>query len=115
MDRLTQLQNCIDKLGEHLYVALGALQRDAPLHAVAPHLPVVAWTPAQRRQSERDATGLAATLAKAVVHTVQVMDYLVDAIPAVPTREAQVATLTAHDQANRAAGIALVAAVDRAE
>ncbi len=47
MDRLSQLQECIDKLLAVFSNATGVLQRDAPLIAVSQNQPVVCWTAEQ--------------------------------------------------------------------
>lgn len=44
MDRLTQLQECLDKLTTMFYTSVGVIQRDAPLVQVDANIPVSAWS-----------------------------------------------------------------------
>lgn len=46
-DRVSQLQECVDKLSELFFISVGALQRDAPLLETSPEIPVTAWTKEQ--------------------------------------------------------------------
>ncbi len=46
-DRLSQLQEAINKLSELFFISVGALQRDAPLMETSSDIPVTAWSSEQ--------------------------------------------------------------------
>jgi hypothetical protein len=53
MDRLSQLQDCFDKLVEMMYTSTGVLQRDAPLVKVGQNK-ITAWTEEQIEKNTQD-------------------------------------------------------------
>jgi hypothetical protein len=44
LDRLSQLQESVNKLSELFFISVGALQRDAPLLETSSDIPVTCWT-----------------------------------------------------------------------
>lgn len=57
-DRLTQLQECVNKLTELLFVSVGVLQRDAPLLETNPEIPVTCWTKEQIQSNWKSNQGI---------------------------------------------------------
>ncbi|KAI8609877.1 hypothetical protein BC830DRAFT_1148467 [Chytriomyces sp. MP71] len=82
-DRLTQIQDCVDKLSEIFFISVGATQRDAPLAALHNDMPVTAWTPEQIAANTQSNKELAASASKDIVQTCKVIDYLVDRLPGI--------------------------------
>ena len=52
-DRLSQLQECYDKLMEMFYTSIGVMQRDAPLVKVGEQ-EITAWTKEQVEKNTAD-------------------------------------------------------------
>jgi hypothetical protein len=61
-DRLTQLQECANKLTELLFLSVGVLQRDAPLLETNPEIPVTCWSKEQTENNWRSNQGSFTTL-----------------------------------------------------
>jgi hypothetical protein len=61
-DRLTQLQECANKLTELLFLSVGVLQRDAPLLETNPEIPVTCWSKEQTENNWRSNQGSFITL-----------------------------------------------------
>ncbi|KAI8896877.1 hypothetical protein BC833DRAFT_553291 [Globomyces pollinis-pini] len=86
-DRLTQLQQCVDKLSECFYISIGALQRDAPLVETNPEIPVTCWTKEQIDINWKGNQELAKTVAKDIVETAKVIDFLIENLPGINESE----------------------------
>ncbi|KAI9321192.1 mediator complex, subunit Med21 [Obelidium mucronatum] len=80
-DRVTQIQDCLDKLAEIMYISLGVTQRDAPLVALNEKTPVTAWSEEQIRNNSQSIRALAADVSSDIVQTCKVIDFLVDSLP----------------------------------
>ncbi|KAI8928877.1 hypothetical protein BC831DRAFT_446234 [Entophlyctis helioformis] len=105
MDRLTQLQECVDKMSEMFYTSVGVLQRDAPLVATNQELPVTSWTAEQVQANWTGNQELARTVAKDIVETAKVIDFLIAQLPGIATtEEEQVRLLQELEEENRIAG-----------
>ena len=57
-DRLTQLQECVNKLTELFFISVGVLQRDAPLLETNSEIPVTCWTKEQTQTNWKSNQGL---------------------------------------------------------
>ncbi|KAL2912843.1 hypothetical protein HK105_207624 [Polyrhizophydium stewartii] len=131
MDRLTQLQECVDKvhaarveragqaqpqLSKMLFVATGALQRDAPLVPTNPELPVTLWTAEQVQANWEGNKELARTAAKDIAETAKVIDFLIEQLPGIErTEEEQIRVLRELEEENRRAGEEMEQAIAEAE
>lgn len=60
-DRLSQLQECFDKLTEMFYTSIGVMQRDAPLVKVGDH-EVTAWTAEEVEKNTTDLKSICARI-----------------------------------------------------
>ncbi|KAH6574514.1 hypothetical protein BASA61_002381 [Batrachochytrium salamandrivorans] len=116
MDRLTQLQECMDKLTEIFFTATGVLQRDAPLISANPELPVTSWKPEQVEANWLANKDLAQTAAKDIVETAKVIDFLIDQLPGIAeTEDEQIQTLQNLEEENLIAGKEMEEAIAEAE
>jgi mediator of RNA polymerase II transcription subunit 21 len=124
MDRVTQLQECIDKVSELMYISVGVLQRDAPLVQCSPEHPVTAWTPEQVNKNLEDNKGLisltkelARTVAADMVgSTIAHTDFLIDSLPGIDnTAEEQLDALRLLEEENRMEGERMRAAILQGE
>ncbi|KAI9340417.1 hypothetical protein DFJ73DRAFT_557409 [Zopfochytrium polystomum] len=86
-DRLTQIQDCVGKLSELLYTAIGVLQRDAPLVALNNSIPITAWTEEQTKKNEAAVSVLSSEISTDIVQTCKVIDFLIDKLPGVGLTE----------------------------
>ncbi|KAI9208527.1 uncharacterized protein BJ171DRAFT_209217 [Polychytrium aggregatum] len=116
MGRLTQLQEAVDKITQILYTSTGVLQRDAPLLQVSADIPVTAWTEEQIQQRKQDLTASAKEMAKDIVETSRVIDYLIDKLPGITqTEEQQIHKIQELEVENQEIGRRLEASVLQGE
>ncbi|KAI8811626.1 hypothetical protein BJ742DRAFT_796631 [Cladochytrium replicatum] len=116
MDRVTQLQDCLDRLSELFYTSVGVLQRDAPLKQISPDIPVSAWTDDQIRQNEENLKKFSKEVAGDIVQTSKVIDFLLDKLPGIKyTEDEQIERLQALELENRAVGEQVEKALEFAE
>ncbi|KAJ3009914.1 UNVERIFIED_CONTAM: Mediator of RNA polymerase II transcription subunit 21 [Siphonaria sp. JEL0065] len=105
-DRLTQIQDCLDKLAEMMFISLGVTQRDAPLVALNDKTPVTAWTEEQIRNNTHTVKSLAADVSTDIVQTCKVIDYLIDSLPGIDqSAESQMETLAFLEKDSDNAGV----------
>ncbi|KAJ3332808.1 Mediator of RNA polymerase II transcription subunit 21 [Blyttiomyces sp. JEL0837] len=115
-DRLTQIQDCLDKVTEMLYISVGMLQRDAPLISLNPEIPITAWTEEQVAKNQADTKAFATEFSTDIVQTCKVIDYLIDRLPGINfTEEEQLQRLKDLEQDNVKAGEELEAMILKAE
>ncbi|TPX47943.1 hypothetical protein SeMB42_g02134 [Synchytrium endobioticum] len=115
-DRLSQLQACLDRAVEMMYTAIGALQRDAPLVALAEDIPVTLFTDEQNKGLESGGRDMAMKLGRDIVRTFKVTEHLINALPGIATTEdEQIEQLRRLEVENRDAGRDMQNAVERAE
>jgi mediator of RNA polymerase II transcription subunit 21 len=87
MDRLTQIQQCAEKISEHFFTSVGVLQRDAPLMETNPNIPVTCWTPEQIKNNWQGNSELAISAAHDIVQTAKVIDFLIENLPGIEQSE----------------------------
>ncbi|KAJ3389712.1 Mediator of RNA polymerase II transcription subunit 21 [Lobulomyces angularis] len=115
-DRVTQLQDCIDKLAEILFTSLGVLQRDAPLLQINKDVPITAWTSEQVLKNKQDSAKLAKDSAKDIVETVKVIEFLIDKLPGIDeTEQQQLDRLKELEEENLNCGLEMSAEIESAE
>ncbi|KAJ3227817.1 hypothetical protein HK099_000071 [Clydaea vesicula] len=123
-DRVTQLQDCIDKLAEILFTSLGVLQRDAPLLQINKDVPITAWTSEQIAQVSllgkkikiNKHAELAKDSAKDIVETVKVIEFLIDKLPGIDeTEQQQLDRLKELEEENLNCGLEMSAEIESAE
>ncbi|TPX34456.1 aspartate transaminase [Synchytrium microbalum] len=114
-DRLSQLQACLDRVVEMMYIAVGALQRDAPLVALDADIPVTAFTEEQNHNLELGGRELATKMGRDIVRTFKVTEFLINSLPGIDkSEEEQLDQLRVLEEENRIAGRDMEAAVERA-
>ncbi|KAJ3175819.1 Mediator of RNA polymerase II transcription subunit 21 [Irineochytrium annulatum] len=115
-DRLTQIQDCLDKMTEIFFNSVGVLQRDAPLVPLNDGTPVTAWTDEQVAKNTEETQRLATEAARDVVQTAKIIDFLIDRLPGVKhTEEEQMAIIARLEDENRIAGEEMEATIQAAE
>ncbi|KAI8844379.1 hypothetical protein BJ741DRAFT_588288, partial [Chytriomyces cf. hyalinus JEL632] len=115
-DRLTQIQDCVSKVGEMFFIAAGVTQRDAPLVALNSAAPVTAWTDEQIKANNQSIKALAADVSVDLVQTCKVIDFLVDQLPGLhESEEMQLENLKALEAQSDEAGVEMDAWIAKAE
>lgn len=116
MDRVTQLQECVDKLSELMYTGVGVLQRDAPLVACSEDQKVTCWTEEQIAKNTADSKELSKNIAKDLAETKAIIDFLIDNLPGISTTpEEQLNKLKELEEENRIEGERLQIVIREAE
>ncbi|KND00850.1 uncharacterized protein SPPG_03954 [Spizellomyces punctatus DAOM BR117] len=115
MDRVSQLQELLDKTVQDFAKALGRLQFETPPVAVDLNTPVTFLSEEQLRSSQQNKTAFIQETAKDMILSVKAMDYLIDNLPAINmTQDDQNARLRDLNEESKAATIELQEAVDEA-
>ncbi|KAI8846938.1 hypothetical protein BC829DRAFT_370310 [Chytridium lagenaria] len=115
-DRITQIQDCLDKLSELFFTSLGVLQRDAPLVPVHPAIPVTSWTEEQVKKNTESNKKFSAEVARDIVRTAKVVDFLIDRLPGIKyTPDQQMEMVNALEKESDMAGEQMESAIVDAE
>ncbi|KAJ3115689.1 Mediator of RNA polymerase II transcription subunit 21 [Nowakowskiella sp. JEL0407] len=117
MDKLTQLQDRLDKLSVMLYTSVGVLQRDAPL--VPPKgstIPVTAWTEQQVKERTETNQKFTKDVSRDIVSEVKTIELLINSLPGINmTEEEQLESLKNLEIENQELGAQMESAVKYAE
>ncbi|KAJ3206467.1 Mediator of RNA polymerase II transcription subunit 21 [Dinochytrium kinnereticum] len=115
-DRLSQIQDCIDKITELFYTAVGVLQRDAPLVSVCPTVPVTAWSEEQLNKNTEETKRFSAEVSRDIIRTSKVIDFLIDKLPGLKhTPEQQMDMVKELERESDLAGEEMEDAITKAE